>query len=135
MALGNLRDLAVNDFDIGSGGNLGLDKLGKLDAVDRQGAAGGNGRTMGAIEQHRSHALKLGLQQAGSRVRAGRLKRIGADELRQVIGMVGRRTHLRAHLAQLYGEPAICQLNRAFRSRQTATDNRHLIKQHLQTPF
>ena len=54
MALGNLRDLAVNDFDIGSGGNLGLDKLGKLDAVDRQGAAGGNGSTMGAIERSSS---------------------------------------------------------------------------------
>ena len=39
MALGNLRDLAVHDLDIGSSGNLGLDKLGKLDAVDRQGTA------------------------------------------------------------------------------------------------
>ena len=60
MTLGNLRDLAVNDLDIGTGGNLGLDKLGKLDAVDRQGATGGNSRAMGAIEQHRTHALELG---------------------------------------------------------------------------
>ena len=135
MTLGNLGDLAVDDLDIGAGGNLSLDELGKLDAVDRQGAAGRNGRTMSAVEQHRTHALELGLQQTGGRIGTGRLKRIGADELRQVIGMVGRRAHLRAHLAQLYGEPAICQLNRAFRSRQTATDNRHLIKQHLQTPF
>ena len=51
MTLGNLRDLAVHDLDIGTGGNLGLDKLGKLDAVDRQGATGGNSRAMGAIEQ------------------------------------------------------------------------------------
>ena len=51
MALGNLRDLAVHELDIGTGGNLGLDKLGKLDAVDRQGTAGGNSRAMGAIEQ------------------------------------------------------------------------------------
>ena len=49
--------------------------------------------------------------------------------------MVGRGAHLGAHLAQLYGKPAVCQLNRALRTRQTATDNRHLIKQHLQTPF
>jgi len=49
--------------------------------------------------------------------------------------MVGRGANLGAHLAQPYGEPAICQLNRALRTRQTATDNRHLIKQHLQTPF
>ena len=90
---------------------------------------------MSAVEQHRAHALELGLQQTGGGIGTGRFKRIGADELRQVIGMVGRRAYLRAHLAQLYGEPAICQLNRAFRSRQTATDNRHLIKQHLQTPF
>ena len=61
MALWNLRDLAVNNIDIGAGGNLSLDKLGKLDAVDRQGAAGGNGRAMGTIEQDRAHALKLGL--------------------------------------------------------------------------
>ena len=60
MTLGNLRDLAVNDLDIGTGGNLGLDKLGKLDAVDRQGATGGNSRAMGTIEQHRTHALELG---------------------------------------------------------------------------
>ena len=51
VTFGNLRDLAVNDLDIGTGGNLGLDKLGKLDAVDRQGTAGGNSRAMGAIEQ------------------------------------------------------------------------------------
>ena len=49
--------------------------------------------------------------------------------------MVGRGAHLGAHLAQLYGKPAICQLDRAFRTRQTATDNRHLIELHLQTPF
>ena len=61
MALGNLRDLAVHDLDIGSSGNLGLDKFGKRNAVDRQGTAGGNGRAMGAIEQHRTHALELGL--------------------------------------------------------------------------
>ena len=61
MALGNLCDLAVHDLDIGSGGNLCLDKLGELNAVDRQGTAGGDGRTMGAIEQHRTHALELGL--------------------------------------------------------------------------
>ena len=61
VALGNLRDLAVHDLNTGSGGNLGLDKLGKLDAVDRQGTASGNGRTMGAIEQHRTHTLELGL--------------------------------------------------------------------------
>ena len=60
MALGNLRDLAVHDLDIGSGGNLGLDKLGKRNAVDRQGTAGGNGGTMGAIEQYRTHALEFG---------------------------------------------------------------------------
>ena len=90
---------------------------------------------MSAVEQHRTHALELGLQQAGGGIGTGRLKRIGADELGQMIGMVGRRAHLRTHLAQLYGEPAICQLNRTFGSRQTATDNRHLIKQHLQTPF
>ncbi|MFR7797372.1 MAG: hypothetical protein ACLU37_03910 [Collinsella sp.] len=41
MALGNLRDLAVHNLDIGTSGNLGLDKLGKLDAVDRQGATAG----------------------------------------------------------------------------------------------
>ena len=41
MALGDLGDLAVNDLDIGAGGNLGLDELGKLDAVDRQGAPAG----------------------------------------------------------------------------------------------
>ena len=51
MAFGNLRDLAANDLDIGTGGNLGLDKLGKLDAVDCLGATGGNSRAMGAIEQ------------------------------------------------------------------------------------
>jgi hypothetical protein len=118
-----------------TGGNLGLDKLGKLDTVDRQGTTGGNSRATGAIEQDRAHALKLGLQQTSRRVRTGRLKRIGADELCQVIGMVGRGAHLGAHLAQLYGESAVCQLDRAFRTRQTATDNRHLIKQHLQTPF
>ena len=51
----------MNDLDIGAGGNLGLNELGELDAVDRQGTAGWNGRTMGAIEQHRAHALELGL--------------------------------------------------------------------------
>ena len=61
MALGNLRDLAMHDLNIGSGGNLGLDKLGKRNAVDRQGTAGGNGRTMRAIEQYRTHTLELGL--------------------------------------------------------------------------
>ena len=61
MALGNLRDLAMHDLNIGSGGNLGLDKLGKRNAVDRQGTASGNGRAMGAIEQDRAHTLKLGL--------------------------------------------------------------------------
>ena len=61
VALGNLRDLAVHDLNTGSSGNLGLDKLGKLDAVDRQGTARGNGRTMGTIEQHRTHTLELGL--------------------------------------------------------------------------
>ena len=125
----------MDDLDIGAGGNLGLDELGEFHAVDRQGTAGGNGGAMSAVEQHRTHTLELGLQQAGGGIGAGRLKRIRADELRQVIGMVGRRAHLRAHLAQLYGKPAICQLDRAFRSRQTATDNRHLIKEHLQTPF
>mgnify|MGYP006866205742 CR=1 FL=1 len=135
MALGNLCDLAVHDLDIGTGGNLGLDKLGKLDAVDRQGTAGGNSCATGAIEQDSTHALKLGLQQTSRGIRTGRLKRIGADELCQVIGMVGRGSHLGAHLAQLYGKPAICQLDRTFRTRQTATDNRHLIELHLQTPF
>ena len=135
MTLGDLGDLTVDNLDIGAGGNLGLDKLGKLDAVDRQGAASGNGRTMSAVEQHRTLALELGILQTGGGIGTGRLKRIGADELCQMIGMVGRGAHLGAHLAQLYGEPAICQLNRAFRSRQTATDNRHLIELHLQTPF
>lgn len=41
MTLGDLGDLTVGDLDIGAGGNLGLDELGKLDAVDRQGAASG----------------------------------------------------------------------------------------------
>ena len=132
MALGNLGDLAVNDLDIGTGGNL---ELGEFNTVDRQGAASGNGSAMSAVEQHRTHTLEFGLQQAGGGIGSGRLKRIGADELRQVIGMVGRRGHQRPHLAQPYGKPAICQLHRAFRSRQTATDNRRLIKQHLQTPF
>ena len=49
--------------------------------------------------------------------------------------MVDRGAHLGAHLAQLYGKPAICQLDRALRTRQTATDNCHLIELHLQTPF
>ena len=78
---------------------------------------------------------KFALQQTSRGIRTGRLKRIGADELCQVIGMMGRGAHLGAHLAQLYGKPAVCQLNRAFRTRQTATDNRHLIELHLQTPF
>lgn len=52
-----------------------------------------------------------------------------------MIGMVSRGANLGAHLAQLNGKTAVCQLDRAFRTRQTATDNRHLIKQHLQTPF
>ena len=52
-----------------------------------------------------------------------------------MIGMVGRGAHLGAHLAQLYGKPAVCKLDRALRTRQTATDNRHLIELHLQTPF
>jgi len=49
--------------------------------------------------------------------------------------MVGRGAHLGAHLAQPYSETVVCQLDRAFRTRQTATDNRHLIELHLQTPF
>lgn len=49
--------------------------------------------------------------------------------------MVSRGAHLGAHLAQLYGKTAICQLGRALRTRQTATDNYHLIELHLQTPF
>ena len=31
MTLGNLGDLAVDDLDIGAGGNLSLDELGKID--------------------------------------------------------------------------------------------------------
>ena len=49
---------------------------------------------MSAAEQHRTHALKLGLQQTSRGIRTGRLKRIGADELCQVIGMVSRGAHL-----------------------------------------
>ena len=135
MALGDLGDLTVDNLDIGASGNLGLDKLGKLDAVDCQGAAGRNGCAMSTVEQNRAHTLELGLQQAGGGIGTGRLKRIGADELCQVIGMVSRGAHLGAHLTQLYGKPAVCQLDRAFRTRQTATDNRHLIELHLQTPF
>ena len=74
MTLGDLGDLTVGDLDIGAGGNLGLDELGKLDAVDRQGAASGNGRTMSTVEQHRTHALELGLQQTGGGIGTGRLK-------------------------------------------------------------
>ena len=48
MALGDLGDLAVNDLDIGAGGNLSLDELGECNTVDRQGATSGNSRAMGA---------------------------------------------------------------------------------------
>ena len=60
MAFGNLRDLAVNNLDIGAGGNLGLDELRKLDAVDRQGAAGGNGRAMGTSSAFNKPAAESG---------------------------------------------------------------------------
>ena len=61
MTLGDLGDLTVDDLDIGAGGNLSLDELGECNAVDRQGAASGNGGAMGAVEQHRAHTLELGL--------------------------------------------------------------------------
>ena len=81
-----------------------------------------------------AHPPQLIFQETGSRVIPRRLKGVGADQLREAIGMVSGRHRLRPHLVESDGNAPVGKLERALGPCKAASDDRHHFIRHID-PF
>jgi hypothetical protein len=93
-------------------------------SIYRQRAAGGNSPPVRDTQQKAAEVPHLGLQDAVRSVQVLRLEGIGADDLGQVIGLVGRRRTGGTHLVQVHAVPQGHKLPRRLGPGETAADHR-----------
>ena len=84
-------DFFANDANARLGGDGLGDAARKLDAIDGQGVAGGDGGFVGKAQESGAGAAHLLLEQPGRGVGRLALERVGADQFAEVGGLVRRR--------------------------------------------
>ena len=115
----------MGDPNVGVARQRVCDSLGKRNTVHGQCAAGGNSMRLGAPQDQTVQAAKLLLQKShgvGKRVAP---EGIGAYQLSEQIGSVGRGHLVRLHLHQFHGKPELRQLPGRFTAGQARADHRY----------
>ena len=100
FALRNLIHPLVNHLNQRVGQNLLGDVVGKALPVHRQRTAGGDVGVSRRLHGQRAEDAHLLFKHPGRRADAGRLERIGADQLRKALIVVGGGVLLRLHLVE-----------------------------------
>src|SRR5271156_2009645 len=109
--------------DAGLGLNGALDKARELDAVDGQRVTGRHGAGIGALQQRRSGAAHLLLEEPGCGVFAFGLKGVRADELSEVGSLVRGGGADGAHLVEIDFEAEAREGESSFRTGEAASDD------------
>src|SRR5271170_5230823 len=114
------------DADARLGRNGCVDEPREFDAVNGQGVACGYGAGVGTLQQGRSGAAHLLLEEPGGGVFALGLEGVRADELAEVGGLVcGCATH-RAHLVEIDFEAKARNREGGFRAGKATADDSNL---------
>src|SRR5207248_377133 len=116
------RELARDTPDAGAG-EAALDRRGEGVPVDAQILSGWDARAIGRLQHERSELAELLLQETGGDLGDRGLERVRADELGGARGAVRRRRLLRTHLQQVDRDPAMGELPRRLRPRETRADD------------
>ena len=123
---GTLRDLGdflLDDGDVGMVSDLLGDHLGKAHTVNGQTAAGFHAGRLGALHDDAAHAAQLFLQQADGVLQPVAAQRVGANQLCEIFGMMGRALLGGTHLVEFYLDAPLCQLPGGFRACQACADD------------
>ena len=108
------------------------DQSRKTMAVNGQAAAGFHAGSIGSGDDHAIQTAQFFLQQTNSVFQTVTAQGVGADQLRKIFGVMGRRLLLRAHFVQFYMNAALGQLPCSFRTGQTGTD--YFYSSHITSP-
>ncbi len=126
----NRRHLAAFDGDERVGLDARRDRRRELFPVDREGGPGGDARPVRRGQHHAAERPHLLFQEPVSVGDLGALEGVGADQLREVAGPVGRRLPHGPHLVEDDRHPALRELPRRFAPGQPPAGNvdRHARK-------
>ncbi len=122
------RDFFADHANAGLGRNSLGDAPRKLDAVHGQRVAGGHSGLIRNAQKRRARPPHLLLQQPRRRVGRLALERVGADQLAELDGLVGRRqprlaVHDGPHLVEIHLAAQPRRGQRRFRPGQSAADH------------
>ena len=128
-------DLFADYGDVGLGVDEFGDFCGKLDAVDGEGVAGGDGGGVGFGEEDTAGLAHLLLEEPGSGVFGLGLEGVGADELGEVGGLVGLGGARRAHLVEGDFGAEGCRLKGCLGASEASSDYLDFPRRQRATPF
>ena len=123
-----MSGFAALDLDQRMVGDRRADLLGKGFTVDGKRAAGGDTVRIRCRDDQGSQDTHLGMQDA-DRIALGIVgaEGVGADQLRQPVGLMGLRAAVGPHLVQDDGHLGACQLPGRLTARETTTNHMHRL--------
>ena len=113
----------AHDADARMRGDARAHRGGEDLAVDGERAATGDARVVGALEDHAAEQAHLGLEQAVCVGGLGALEGVGADELRETIGLVRLGAAHGPHLVHDDVVPALGELPGGLAAGEAAADD------------
>ena len=121
-------DFFADDGDARLGGDAFGDAAGELHAIDGEGVTSGDGAGVSFLQQGRCGEAHLLLEQPGRGVFAFAFEGVGADEFREVAGLVRFGRAVGAHLMEGDFAAETCGLQGGFRAGEASADNFDLFQ-------